>query len=191
MPGRGPKETASPLRLTVSHGRSVNEEDPCSNPTILWALPAFLQTRLGGRVCAALADDPRVRAGVHRLPRLQVNGDLSLRLLRARSPRHGDIKSRLTYLPHTTFGRLKRVREVAQENRVRDSYPDGRKNACSGYRHNSSLPTDQDEVTGSTRFALYCARRSDDHGRRNCPNSRTAQTGQNTTTSAGSSASGS
>jgi hypothetical protein len=84
---------------------------------------------------------------VHRLPRLQVNVDLSLRLLSARSAGHGDVKGRLTHLPHATFSRFKKAREVAHQNRVRDSYPHGRKNACSGYRHISSLPTDQDEVT--------------------------------------------
>jgi hypothetical protein len=86
---------------------------------------------------------------VHRLPRLQVNVDLSLRLLSARSAGHGDVKGRLTHLPHATFSRFKKAREVAHKNRVRDSYPHGRKNACSGYRHISSLPTDQDEVTRS------------------------------------------
>jgi hypothetical protein len=84
---------------------------------------------------------------VHRLPGLQVNIDLSLGLLSAWSAGHGDVKGRLTDLPHTTFSRFQKTREVAQQNRVRNSYSHGRKNACSGYRHIFSLPTDQDEVT--------------------------------------------
>lgn len=84
---------------------------------------------------------------MHRLPGLEVNVDLSLRLLSARCAGHGDVKGRLTHLPHTTFSRFKKVREVAQQNRVRDSYPHGRKNAWCGYRHISSFPADQDEVT--------------------------------------------
>jgi hypothetical protein len=102
-------------------------------------------------VCASFADDPRVRARVHRLPRLQVNVDLSLRLIGARSAGHGYVKGRLAHLPHTTFSRFQKVREVAHQNRVRDSYPHGRKNAWCGYRHISLLPADQDEVTRPRR----------------------------------------
>ena len=95
---------------------------------------------------------------MHRLPRLEVNVDLSLRLLGARCAGHGDIKGRLTHLPHATFGRLKKAREVAQQNRIRDSYPHGRKNACCDYRHFFPLPTDQDGVT-SELFVLERRRR--------------------------------
>jgi hypothetical protein len=84
---------------------------------------------------------------VHRLPRLEVNVDLSLRLLSAGSAGHGYVKGRLAHLPYTTFSRFQKGREVAQQNRVRDSYPHGRKNAWCDYRHISLLPTDQDEVT--------------------------------------------
>jgi len=105
------------------------------------------RTPLGGQVCAALANDPRVRAGVHRLPGLEVNVDLSLRLFWTRRSGHGNIQGRLTHLSHATFSRFEKVREVAHQNRVRDSYPHGRKNACCDYRHISLLPIDQDGVT--------------------------------------------
>jgi len=93
----------------------------------------------GGRVFAALANDPSVSARMHRLPRLEVNVDLSPRLLSARCTRHADVKGRLTHLPYTTFSRFKKVREVAQQNRVRDSYPHGRRASCYGYRHERLL----------------------------------------------------
>ena len=129
--------------------RVVNPRNQRHGGSLRW----FRRTLLGGRVCAPLADDPRVRAGVHRLPRFEVYVDLSLRLLSARSPGHGDIKGRLTHLPHTTFSRFKKVCEVAQQNRVRDSYPHGRKNARCDYRHIFPLPTDQDGVTNELRRA--------------------------------------
>ena len=127
-------------------GSVTGGTDPRSNAPILRARLRYSKP-LGGRVCASLADDPRIRAGMHRLPRLEVNVDLSLRLLGARCAGHGDVKGRLTHLPHATFSRFKKVREVAQQNRVRYSYPHGRKNAWCGYRHISSFPADQDEVT--------------------------------------------
>ena len=100
---------------------------------------------------AALARDPRVGAGVHRLPRLQIDGDFPTCLLRAGGARHLYVQGGLTDLANAALSSFKEAFQVAQKGGIRNSNPHGRRNAWCGYRHSVHMPVDQNEVTQRRR----------------------------------------
>jgi hypothetical protein len=69
---------------------------------------------LGGPAFATLANEPGVGAWVHRLPCLEVESDLSLRLLVAWCAGDGHVQRPRTNLADATLGRSKKALEITR-----------------------------------------------------------------------------